>query len=118
MAHEGGLGEIAGESVSGEASDEDFFGGVGHEKQPRGTRRVDCRTAGAEPPRKRCKLAGQTIDCVLEWMTVPYFFGPCKRLIRCSLGQIFERDSDPRFIPGQVRAETLVQARATSVQIG
>jgi hypothetical protein len=55
MAHEGGLGQVAGEDVTGEASDENLFGGVGHEKRPCGTRMGDCRTAGAGPPRKRCK---------------------------------------------------------------
>ena len=33
MAHEGGLGQVAGEDVSGEAANEDLFGGVGHKSE-------------------------------------------------------------------------------------
>jgi len=67
MTYESRLGQIAGESVSGEASNEDLFGGVGHEERPSGTRKRDCRMAGAGAPRKRCKLAGHIHDCALEW---------------------------------------------------
>jgi hypothetical protein len=55
MAHEGSLGQVAGEDVTGEATDENLFGGVGHTMRPCGTRMGDCRTARAGPPRKRCK---------------------------------------------------------------
>jgi hypothetical protein len=36
VSHEGGLGQVAGEGVTGESSDEDLFGGICHAMRPSG----------------------------------------------------------------------------------
>ena len=64
MTHEGGLGQIARESVSREAPDEDLFGGVGHEKRPSGIRMGIVARLGLDRHEKGANwLVTSTIAC-------------------------------------------------------